>query len=442
MPAATKHVPIDFTRMTGKIIQEACEGKSFIMIDKGEKSLHRVGNPFAALRHREFRIYWFGMCVSLIGTWMQNIAQPWLAYSLTDSPFLLSLVGALQFTPMLLFSLFAGTWVDRFPKKAILQFTQSASLLITLAFAILNTLGVIRYWHILVLATLLGVVNTLDMPTRQSFVIELVGREDLMNAIALNSTIFNLARIIGPAIAGLVMTAWGVTMCFYVNSFSFAAVLLSLFLIHPPNVRIPVKSTEKGVLKQIADGLRYVRKTPVLLETILMTAVVGTFAMNAGVLVPVFVKEVLQGKEAGFSLLMSLMGIGSFTGALTMASFSKSGPKKAVLMILPLVIALCLALAGMTNYLPLTGFCLAILGFGVVLFSSTANTTVQIHTDDAYRGRVMSLYTLVFGGLLPVGNLYAGAITNHFGARIGFFACSGMIAVLYAIVVTVRKKGR
>ncbi len=404
--------------------------------------MSRVGNPFAALKHRDFRIYWFGMCVSLIGTWMQNIAQPWLAYSLTDSPFLLSLVGALQFTPMLLFSLFAGTWIDRIPKKTILLFTQSASLVITLAFALLNTLGVIRYWHILVLATLLGVVNTLDMPTRQSFVIELVGRGDLMNAIALNSTIFNLARIIGPAIAGIVMTAWGVTACFYVNSFSFAAVLISLFLIHPAHILAPTAKDGNGVIHQISEGLRYVWKTPVLLETILMTAVVGTFAMNAGVLVPVFVKEVLQQKEAGFSLLMSLMGIGSFLGALTMASLSKSGPKKSLLMTLPIVIALSLALTGTTGLLPLTGICLAILGFGIVWFSSTANSMVQIHTEDRYRGRVMSLYTLVFGGLIPIGNLYAGTITNHFGARIGFFACSGIIVVLYVVVVIARKKGR
>ncbi len=177
------------------------------------------------------------MCVSLIGTWMKNIAQPWLAYSLTSSAFLLSLVSALQFTPMLLFSLFAGAWTDKLPKKSILLFTQSASLIITLSFAILNSTGIIQYWHILVLAALMGIVNTLDMPARQSFVIELVGKIDLMNAIALNSSVFNLARIIGPALAGLVMGIWGLTVCFYANAISFGAVIISLLLMNPEHAQ-------------------------------------------------------------------------------------------------------------------------------------------------------------------------------------------------------------
>ena len=173
------------------------------------------------------------MCISLIGTWMQNVAQPWLAYTLTKSAFLLGLVGALQFLPVLLFSLFAGVLVDKFSKKKILFFTQSASLVVTLILAILDFSGRIQYWHILVLAAALGLVNTLDMPARQSFVIQLVGKEDLMNAIALNSTMFNFARVVGPAIAGLVMGYYGVGMCFLANSISFAAVVISLFFIHP-----------------------------------------------------------------------------------------------------------------------------------------------------------------------------------------------------------------
>ncbi len=393
------------------------------------------------MKHKSFRYYWLGMCVSLIGTWMQNIAQPWLAYTLTSSAFLLALVSALQFTPMLLFSLFAGAWIDKFPKKSIILFTQSASLVITLAFAVLNSTGVIRYWHILVLAALIGVVNTLDMPTRQAFVIELVGKEDLMNAIALNSSVFNLARIVGPALAGIVMGIWGLTVCFYANAISFGAVIISMLLIKPEHVQ-DIRQSSGTILKQIGDGLKYVGKTPILLETILSTAIIGTFAFNTSVLVPVFAKEILGQKETGFGLLMSLMGIGSFIGAITMAFMSKSGPNKAILNILPVVIAFFLAMTGFTSLYGLTGACLAVLGFSIVWFSSTANSTVQIHTNGEYRGRVMSIYTLVFGGLVPIGNLYAGAIANSFGPRIGFVACGLIIALLYAALLYVRRKGR
>ena len=192
---------------------------------------NRFNNPFTALKHKNFRYYWIGMCVSLIGTWMQNIAQPWLAYTLTNSPFLLSLIGIVQFTPMLIFSLFAGVIIDKFSKKKILLFTQTASLVITLVLAILVWTGKIQYWHILIMATMLGIVNTIDMPSRQSIIIELVGKEDLMNAIALNSMVFNLARIVGPAIAGIVMGYAGIAVCFFANSISFAAVVVGLFFI-------------------------------------------------------------------------------------------------------------------------------------------------------------------------------------------------------------------
>jgi predicted MFS family arabinose efflux permease len=394
----------------------------------------QLNNPFAALRHRNFRYYWLGMCISLIGTWMQNIAQPWLAYSLTQSPFLLSLVSALQFTPMLLFSLFAGVWVDRLPKKRILFFTQSASMLITLALAILVATGWVRYWHILVAATTLGMVNTLDMPTRQSFVIELVGKEDLMNAIALNSSVFNLARIVGPALAGLVMAWAGVAACFFANAVSFAAVIFGLSLIKPLTV-YRSSQRQRRIWSEIRDGLAYIRREPLLLRTLLIMAVVGTFAMNYNVLVPVFVKLVLKQQAKGFSFLMSFMGLGSFLGALLVAALSKSGPQKLVLNVIPFFIALFLILIGCTNRFVLTGLGLAISGLCFITFSSTANSRMQLNTRDEYRGRVMSIYTLVFGGLTPVGNLYAGLIADRFGPRTGFWASGAIIILLCGLLL-------
>lgn len=391
---------------------------------------NKFNNPFIALKHNNFRYYWIGMCVSLIGTWMQNIAQPWLAYTLTNSPFLLSLIGIAQFTPMLIFALFAGVFVDKFSKRKILLFTQSASLVITLILAILVWIGKIEYWHILVLSTFLGIVNTVDMPARQSMVIELVGREDLMNAIALNSMVFNLARIIGPALAGIVMGYAGVAVCFFANAISFGAVVISLFFIKLHPVATRQKAEESNLLGEIKDGLRYIYHKKVLLYTLLVMAIVGTFVPNFNVLVPVFAKEILKENEAGFGILMSFMGFGSFLGAMFIATLSKSGPKKFIIYIVPIIVGVLLIATGYTNIYLLTGIFLAITGFFFISFTSSANSTLQLNSRNEYRGRVMSAYTLVFAGSTPFGNLYAGLFAEHFNARIGFAACGGIIILL------------
>ena len=388
-----------------------------------------MSNTFSSLKHRNFLYYFIGMCISTTGSWMQNIAQPWLAYKLTDSPFLLSLVGALQFLPVLLFSLFAGVIVDRFPKKKLLFITQTASLVTTGALAILVYTGNIQYWHLLVTATLLGFINTLDMPVRQTFLIELVGKEDLMNAIAINSAVFNMARTIGPAIAGLVMKYFGLSACFMINSISFAAVVCSLFFIKPMKVTKPAKK-EENIFKNIGEGLKYIYNKKLLLVTVFLVLIVGTFAMNFNVLIPVFSDKVLHESETGYGLLMSFMGIGSFIGAMVIASISKSGPKKFILLIVPIFVALSLILIGFTNVYILTGLALTVTGFFFMLFTSNANSTMQMNTDPEYLGRVMSVYTLVFAGSTPLGNLYAGGITEKFGARAGVIACGGIILIL------------
>lgn len=417
--------------MEGKHIMEAANNnyKSF-------------NNPFIPLKHPNFRNYWLGMCISLIGTWMQNVAQPWLAYSLTESAFLLGLVGALQFLPMLLFSLFAGVVVDRFPAKKIICFTQSGSAAITLILAVLVLTGHIRYWHILVLAAALGVVNTIDMPARQSFVIHLAGKEDLMNAIALNAAVFNGARIIGPAIAGLLMEYYGVGICFLINSISFGGVLISLFFIHPLNESVKLPAG-KRILTDIKEGLAYVYHRRILLQVIILTAIVGTFAMNNNVLIPVFSQVVLGQGEKGLGFLFSFAGIGSFTGAMLVAAMSQAGPKKLITYLAPLVIGVFLILTSFNDNFILMGFYLASTGLFFNLFSSTVNATVQLNTQNEFRGRVMSLYTLVFAGSTPIGNLYAGLTAEHLGAQWGFAACGTMVIIclLPVYLFKIRNKG-
>ncbi len=373
---------------------------------------------------------------------MQNIAQPLLAYKLTDSPFLLGLVGALQFLPVLLFSLFAGVIIDRFPKKKLLIITQSASMLITLILAILAFTGEIRYWHLIIMASALGMANTLDMPARQSFVIELVGKEDLMNAIALNSTVFNISRIIGPAIAGILMEYSGVAFCFFANAISFGAVLISLFFIKPQ--KLENREVEKGktIFQNIGEGLRYILKSEILFSTIIIMAIVGTFAPNFSVLIPVFTSKILHMKEAGFGYLMSFMGVGSLFGAVYVAAFSRSGPKRIILRIVPVAVGLLLILIAFTDKFILTGLALAITGFFFVMFSSSSNSALQLNTDNEYRGRVMSIYTLVFAGSTPIGNLFAGAMTQFFNARIGFVSCGAAIVVLMIPILILLKGAR
>lgn len=373
---------------------------------------------------------------------MQNIAQPLLAYKLTDSPFLLGLVGALQFLPVLLFSLFAGVIIDRFPKKKLLIITQSASMLITLILAILAFTGEIRYWHLIIMASAIGMANTLDMPARQSFVIELVGKEDLMNAIALNSTVFNISRIIGPAIAGILMEYSGVAFCFFANAISFGAVLISLFFIKPQKLENGEVEKGKTIFQNIGEGLRYILRSEILFSTIIIMAIVGTFAPNFSVLIPVFTSKILHMKEAGFGYLMSFMGVGSLFGAVYVAAFSRSGPKRIILRIVPVAVGLLLILIAFTDKFILTGLVLAITGFFFVMFSSSSNSALQLNTDNEYRGRVMSIYTLVFAGSTPIGNLFAGAMTQFYNARIGFVSCGAAIVVLMIPILILLKGAR
>ncbi len=236
-----------------------------------------VAEHFPALTHRNFRIFWTGQCVSLIGTWMQNIGQSWLVLKITDSSFKLGLVSALQFTPVLLFSLFAGVFVDRFQKKKILLFTQTSLMILAFILATLTATNLIKYWHILILATILGFVNNIDMPARQAFIVELVGKEDLMNGITLNSAIFNAARLLGPAVAGFVMGLFGIAVCFYLNALSFIAVICGILMIRiPPKSGndTPPQKTSKPVLDNIKEGLRYIRKTPVVFITVMLIAMI------------------------------------------------------------------------------------------------------------------------------------------------------------------------
>lgn len=395
-----------------------------------------MNNPFLSLKHTNYRYYIIGMFISNIGTWMQNIAQPWLAYQITDNAFQISLVSAMQFLPTLLISAFAGAIIENQDKRKMLFYTQSVLLITTLSMAILVFFGLIRYWHILVLATFMGIATSFDMPIRQSFVIQLVPKNDLMNAIALNSTVFNLARILGPAVAGMILAYYGTGVCFLINSVSFLAVILSLFFIHPLEPPIPVTNERihlKSVLKNVLEGFSYIARRPEISIILLSSFVVSCFGMNNSVLLPVFVTKVLHMQETSYGFITTCMGIGSFAGALILASKSTKGPSRFFLTIGPLLLGLSLTAVGILNEYLTTLILFSSIGYFFVSYAATANTSIQLLVHDEYRSRVMSIYTLVNAGTVPIGNLFTGIIVTSFGASIGFLVNGAVIIVLMAL---------
>lgn len=398
-----------------------------------------IEDSFRALSHRDFRYFWVGQCISLIGTWMQLVGQSWLVLQTTNSAFLLGLVSALQFLPMLLFSTFAGVFVDKYPKKKLLIGTQTTFMILAFILAGLVWSGSFRYWQVALLALLLGFANTVDFPARQSYMIELVGKNDLMNAIALNGSIFNVARVVGPVLAALTMAYLGAGACFFINGLSFIAVIAGLFMIKgKPFVR--PKKEEGNVLREVYEGLRYISKSYLLYTTLILVAVNGIFAMNYQVLIPVFTVKILKIGETGYGFLMAIMGIGSVISAIYVASRSKHGPKNILLYASITITSVMLILSGLARTFFFAAVLFAVTGFFTNFFIATSNTTVQLNTNPEYLGRVMSIYTVLFNGMAPVGNFLSGAIADRFGVSASFYTMGGAMILFIGIIYIIRYK--
>ena len=370
-------------------------------------------DTFAALKHRNFRLFFTGQLVSLIGLWMQNTAQGWLVYQLTGSKVLLGTVAAVGSLPMLLFSVWGGSLADRHPKRTVILFTQTGMMMLAFAFAALVGTGHIQPWHILVLAALGGVAMAFDMPARQAFTVEMTSREDLMNAISLNSSIFNGARIIGPAVAGFLMARVGMTWCFLLNGLSFIAVIAGLLMMRLPKFVPPAEPPSTG--RHVLEGFAYVaghRRVRILL---LFVGVVGIFGWSYSVLLPAYAKDILHLGERGYGALLSANGVGALLGALTVATYgSRLRPRLMIFGGVWLFSAMLVLLA-VVRWFPLVLACLAAGGWGMLLCFSTTNTLVQTSVSDAMRGRVMGIWALVFGGLMPLGGLESGLLSHAVG---------------------------
>ncbi|HET7264930.1 MAG TPA: MFS transporter [bacterium] len=388
-------------------------------------------NVFAALRHRNFRLFFVGQFISLIGTWMQRIAQSWLVLNLTHSPLLLGVVGALQWLPVLFFSLVGGVIADRVSKRSLLVVTQSAQMIQAFVLGGLVLTGTIQYWHVVVLACALGFTSAFDIPTRQSFVFEMVEGVDTMNAVAMNSTIFNGARLFGPAIAGIAIGTLGMGWAFIANGVSFIAVIVALLMM----VVRPVEPiTSGGMIDHLREGIAYVRRTPAALQVVTLVATMSVFAMNFNILVPVLAKDVLHQEAAGFGFLMSAQGIGALVGALWIASVSHLGPRPSIMLSGAAVLALAMMATAEARHFAAAAVLLAVAGGAMVTFTATANTSLQVTAPDQLRGRVMAMYAIVMGGMTPAGALVSGALAQFLGAS-GAFGIGGFVGMLSVLSI-------
>jgi MFS family permease len=371
---------------------------------------------FIAFRHRDFRLFLGGQLVSQIGTWMQSVGQAWLVLELTRSPFSLGLVSALQFIPVLFLSPVGGAMSDRFAKRRVLLLTQSTMMLQAFVLASLVWSGNVRYWHVAVLATIYGLGRAVDIPARQSFITDLVGKPDVPNAVALNSIIFNTARIVGPAVAGLLIARFGVAMAFLLNGISFVAVLAALLAMRTDGR--PDPAGRVGLRAGLIGALTYAAATPTVAITLGLLVVMSLLVLNFNVFVPLIAYQVLQEGAHGFGLLMSSLGAGAVAGAVGLTLFRRDRPSLSTLTWTAAILCAGMLVLATVGHFAAAAAVLAVLGCCQILFTTGCNTTLQLATPDALRGRVMGLYALAFAGMTPFGALLIGFVAEHLGVRV------------------------
>ena len=380
-----------------------------------------------ALRHRNFQLFFSGQLISLIGTWMQTVAQAWLVYRLTQSSLLLGSVGFAGQFPVFMVAPIGGIVADRYNRQRVVIGTQTASMILAFILAVLTLTHRVQVWHIFVLAALLGVVNAFDIPGRQAFLVDMVGKDDLMNAIALNSSMFNGARIIGPAIAGILVAKIGEGWCFFANAVSYIAVIAGLLMMKlTPRV---YKAPEGSPLSHIIEGFRWVRNTGPIRVLLLLLGLVSLVGMPYTVLMPVFADKILHSGAGGLGILMGATGVGAMLGALTLASRSGVRGLGRWVAFSCAGFGVSLILFAFSRNFWLSVAFLLPAGFSMMLQMSSSNTLIQAMVPDQLRGRVMSLYSMMFMGMAPFGALMGGAVSDRLGAPIavgiGGIACLG-----------------
>jgi MFS family permease len=399
-------------------------------------------HTFRALRHRNYRLFFWGQLVSLIGTWMQQTAMSWFVYQITNSKLLLGVVAAMGSAPMMLSSIWGGSFADRYPKRSILLATQTAQMICAFFLAAGVWAGFATPLFIVIVAAFNGLAMGFDMPARQAFTVEMTSREDLLNAISLNSSIVNGARVVGPSLAGLLIGVIGVAMCFFLNGLTFVAVIAGFLMMRLPPFQRPKHAVSAG--EHAWNGIVYSMKHQRVRTILLLFLAVGVFGWSYTVLMPAFARDVLSRGANGYGVLMSASGTGAFVGALVVATYGHLfTPRKLALGGVWMFSAAMLALS-FTKSFPLALLFLFAAGFGMLLFFSTSNTVLQTIVPDEMRGRVMGVWSLVFGAMIPLGSLEAGAVAHwlstSFALAFGAIICA-VSALVTLFVIRRREAG-
>ncbi len=391
---------------------------------------------FSSLKVKNFRLYWFGMFVSLTGTWIQSVTLSWLIFHLTNSVLLLGLVGFLGSMPIFFLSLIGGVIADRVDKRKILLVTQNAFMLLAFVLAILTQLKLITPAQIMLISVLNGIVMAFDAPARQAVVVELAGKEHLLNAIALNSAAFNSARVIGPALASILILSVGMFGCFYVNGISFIAVIIALLLIK--NNGVSKTNNNKGdVIKDLAEGLRFIINNRIVLVLIILVGVNSLFGIPYVILMPAFANDVLKVGVKGLGMLMSSAGLGALLAALTLARLGNFKQKGKLMIFSFVVFSIALIVFSLSKIYLLSLAILFVLGWTTVMALSLVNNSLQLLVPDEFRGRVMSAFMFTFAGIMPFGNLLAGVMSQAWGVSLAV-TLSGIICLAFFLAVSVR----
>lgn len=420
-------------RLESKNLPELAPGP--IEVIKEEKkaplpvSTSRKGRMFKALRHHNFRLFWSGAFVSNIGNWMQTVGQNWLVLSLTQSPFLLGLVNFIGNAPMLILGLFGGVVADRKSRRTVLLVTQSTMVVLIMVMAFLTFFQAINVWIVIAIVLGIGCVQAFNSPAYQSIMLDLVGKDDLMNAIALNSLQFNLTRVIGPSIAGALVVVVGVAACFFINSLSFLAVIGALLLVKLPPVPAKINKAPSAI-GEIREGLGYLRRQPSLLTLVLLSGAMSIFLFPYLTMLSVFAKDVFHSDASDYGLLLACVGVGAAVGAMMVAARSEIERRSPMFIGGAGVVCLMLVAFSFSSNLYISMAILPFVGGSMVIMAATMNTIVQSTAPEELRGRIISIYTLANVGLMPLGNLLAGIIAETFGAPVAV----GGGAIIFALL--------
>lgn len=394
---------------------------------------------FRALWHRNYRLFFSGQCISLIGTWIQQIAMSWLIYSLTKSALLMGFITFISFIPGFVVTPFAGVLIDRIDKYRMLIITQILFLIESFVLGILTIYGIIQVWHVIVITVIVGLTGAIDMPLRQSIIVDFIDdNKDIGNAISLNSSIFNLARLIGPAIAGVLISRFNEGVCFLINSLSYIAVIWALFSMKI-NTKSTEKTTEKNIISELKEGIKYSYNSNPIRNILLQVTIVCLIGMLYPVLMPIFAKEILHGDAQTLGILMSASGAGALFGALYLAAKKSITDLEKWIYRSSLLFGIGSIGLSFTHKALISMATLFIIGFGMVIITSSCNTLLQHFVDNDKRGRVMSLFTMAFIGSVPIGSLFGGAIADKIGVPHTFLLC-GLILVIAALTFRTKLK--